>query len=337
MFKHSRTLIRRLDEILENKLFSPCFRESTFECPPHFAPMLEEYLTTLAKRGLKDSTIKARKSYVGKLLGRIPQTVKSLEKITAADLYTVFSDYSWPSTGLVAARDFLAALYRSGVTKVDLSVCVPNPRRPRSLPSVYSESEVTRLLSSIDRSTILGKRDYAILMLASHMGLRSSDIVNLSFSDINYAAKTIDIVQVKTSNPVTLVMNAEIELAITGYIQNGRPTSSSDKIFLGSQAPYAPLSAASGHAIAHRHFARAGITALGRRRGTQALRASYATALVAKGIPYVVVQEALGHDDPESAKYYARIDVRRLRSCALDIPKPSGAFAVMLGDLEGVL
>ena len=54
-------------------------------------------------------------------------------------------------------------------------------------------------------------------------------------------------------------------------------------------------------------------------------------------IPYAVVQEALGHEDPESAKYYVRVDIRRLRMCALDVPKPTGAFAVMLGDLEGVL
>jgi site-specific recombinase XerD len=318
-------------------MFAPRFREDKTECPPHFSRYLTDYLEVLSRRGLRNTTIQARKSYVGKLLGRIPDTVKTIKKITAADLYTVFADYSWPSTGLVAARDFFSHLYKSGATKVDLSVCVPNPRRPRSLPSVYSEDEVAQLLSSIDRSTVLGKRDYAILILASHMGLRSSDIVNLSLTDINYATKTIDIVQVKTSNPVTLVMNRDIEDAITEYIKHGRPESKSDKIFLGTQAPYAPLSAGSGHAIAHKHFSRAGIASLGRRRGTQALRASYATALVKKGVPYVVVQEALGHDDPESAKYYARIDTRRLRSCALNVPKPSGAFAVALGDLEGVL
>ena len=337
MFKQSRTLVRRLDEILENKLFAPCFREPALMCPPYFKDSLEEYLAALSKRGLRDTTIKARKSYIDKLLGRMPTSVKSLGKITADDLYTVFADYSWPSTGLVAARDFFGHLFKSGATKADFSVCVPNPQRPRSLPSVYSEEELARLLSSIDRGNILGKRDYAILMLASHLGLRSSDIVNLSLADINYAAKTISIVQVKTSNPVTLVMNSDIEDAITDYIKHGRPESASDKIFLGTQAPFAPLSSGSGHAIAHKHFSRAGIASLGRRRGTQALRASYATALVAKGVPYVVVQEALGHDDPESAKYYARIDIRRLRTCALDVPKPSGAFAVTLGDLEGVL
>ena len=337
MYKKARTLVRRLNEILENKLFAPRFREDKTECPPHFEQYLDEYLCILEKRGLRESTIRGRKSYVGKLLSRIPTTVKSLEKITATDLCSVFVDYSWPLPGFLAARDFLGCLYKSGITKTDFSICVPNPRRPRPLPSVYSEDEVTKLLFSIDRSTALGKRDYAILMLASHMGLRSSDIVNLSSMDINYDAKTIDIIQVKTLNPITLVMNKDIEDAITDYIRHGRPKSSRDKIFLNHRAPYSPLSAASGHAIAHRHFTRSGIAALGRRRGTQALRASYATALVAKGVPYVVVQEALGHDDPESAKYYAQIDIRRLRSCALDVPKPSGSFAAILNDLEGGL
>jgi integrase len=202
---------------------------------------------------------------------------------------------------------------------------------------VYSGEEVERLLSSVDRTTDLGKRDYAILILAAHLGLRSSDIVGLSFNDIDYMAKTIKTVQTKTGRPLTLVMNAEVEEAVTDYIQNGRPESSSGIIFLSPQAPFSPLSAGTGFAAAQKHFNLAGIAARGRNRGTHALRASYATALAAKGTPYAVVQEALGHEDPESAKYYVRIDANRLRMCALDIPKPAGAFAVMLNDLEGVL
>ena len=329
-YKNVRILVRRLDEILENKPFAPRFREDEAECPLHFVHYLDKYLDALAHRGLRDSTIKTRRSYVGKLLDRIPATVKSLGKITTSDLYLVFSNYNWPLAGLSAARDFFNFLYKNEITKVDFSTCVPNPKRPRTLPSVYSEDEVTRLLSSIDLSTAFGK----LLMLASHMVLRSSDIVNLSLADINYSAKTIDIVQVKTLKPITLIMNKNIEDAITNYVRNGRPKSSSDKIFLSHRAPFSSLGAASGHAISSKHFARAGIATLGRKQGIQALRASYATALVTKGVPYVVVKEALGHDDPESAKYYAQIDIKRLRSCALDVPKPSGAFATMLNDLE---
>jgi len=336
-FKHARTLIRRLDEIMENKLFTPCFRKSQMECPARFINWRDKYLAHLEKRGYRESTITSRKMYAGRLLARIPDTVLPLEELIAVDMYQVFTQYEWPSVGFVTARSLLAFLFDCGVTKTDLTPCVPNPARPRTLPSVYSGDEVARLLSSVERTTSLGKRDYAILILAAHLGLRSSDIVNLAFKDIDYTAKTIQVLQVKTARALKLVMNSDVEEALTDNIQNGRTLSSSEKIFLGSQAPYSPLTAGSGYAVAHKYFNLAGIASQGRKRGTHALRASYATALVAGGIPYAVVQEALGHEDPESAKYYVRVDIRRLKICALNVPKPTGAFAVMLGDLEGVL
>jgi integrase/recombinase XerD len=341
-FKNARTVIRRMDEILENKLFTPCFRKSKSECPSRFTGFRDKYLESLAKRGYREPTIKSRKMYAGRFLARLPETVLSLEELAAADLYEVFTKYEWPSVGFVTARGILSFLFESGVAKTNLSNCVPRPCRPRPLPSVYSGNEVKRLLESVDRTGSMGKRDYAILILASYLGLRSSDIVNLSFGDIDHTAKTIKIIQTKTARPLTLVMNSEAEEAIADYVRNGRPQSSSGRIFLSSQAPFQPLTAGAGYAVALKYFNLSGIAAQGRKRGTHALRASYATALVAKGVPYAVVQEALGHEDQESAKYYVRVDVRRLRTCALDVPKPTGAFAVMLepkvrADLEGAL
>ena len=337
MFRTAKTVVRRMDEILEDKLFTPCFREREIECPPHFADLQGKYLEYLAGQGYRNSTITSRKLYTGRLLAWFPDTVSSLDTLTAPNIYDVFVKHDWPTVGYSAARGFLSFAYESGVTKTDLSVCVPKPPRPRSLPSVYSGDEVTRLLTSVDRSTYLGKRDYAFMMIAAKLGLRSSDIVNLSFGDIDRAAKTIEVVQVKTDRPLMLVLNDDVENAIDDYIKHGRPQSTSEKVFLGSQAPYAPLTAGGGYVIVHKYMELAGIAALGRRQGPQALRQSHATALVAKGVPYSVVKEALGHEDPESAKHYVRVDVKRLRPCAIDVPKPVGSFAVLLGDLEGVL
>jgi site-specific recombinase XerD len=355
-FKEAQVTIRRIDEILENNLFVPRFHKANSECPPHFTGMRDKYIENLAKRGYRESTIINCKIYAGRLLGRLPETVLSVEDLSAADLYEVFTKHEWHSAGLAAARSFLSFLFETGGTKINLTACVPRPIRPRPLPSVYSGDEVKRLLSSVDRTTSLGKRDYAILVLAEDLGLCSSDIAGLSFKDVDYRAKTIEIIQVKTARPVKLVMNREAEEAITDYIKNGRPqpsreesdvidatppcgpaAGSGDKIFLRSRAPFSPLAADQCHAIANKYFNLAGIAAQGRKRGPHALRASYATVLVAKGVPYAVVQEALGHGDQESAKYYVRVDARRLRMCALDVPKPAGAFAVALGDLEGVL
>jgi len=337
LFKCARTVVRRMDEILEGKLFTLCLREREIECPLHFAELQSKYLDHLAKQGYRDSTITSRKLYSGRLFAWLPESVSSIETLTAPDLYNVFVKHEWPSVGYTTARGLLTFVYESGMTKTDLSVCVPKPPRMRALPSVYSGDEVSRLLSAVDRSTSLGRRDYAFLVIAANLGLRSSDIVNLSFSDIDYTAKTIEVVQAKTNRPLTLVLNGDVEDAIADYIKHGRPQSPSDKIFLNSQAPFGQLTAGSGYIIVHKYMELAGIEALGRKRGPQALRQSYATALVAKGVPYSVVKEALGHEDPESAKHYVRVDIKRLRPCAINVPKPIGAFAVLLGDLEGVM
>lgn len=337
LYQSAKTVVRRLGEILEDKMFAPCFREREIVCPPRFAELQENYLNHLKERGYSKSTIAGRELYTGRLLAWLPDTVESIDMLTAPILYDVFVKNDWPGTGYTAVRVFLAFLYEAGITKTDLSVCVPRPRRLRSLPSVYSGDEVGQLLSSVDCSNHVGKRDYAFLMLAAYLGLRSVDIVGLSFSDIDRTGKTIQVVQSKTGRPLTLVLNRDVEKSIDDYIKHGRPPSESDKIFLTSQAPYAPMTPGAGYVIVRKYMDIAGIAAQGRRRGPQALRQSYATALVTKGIPYSVVKEALGHEDPESAKHYVRVDVNRLRPCAITVPKPVGAFAVLLGDLEGVL
>jgi len=334
-YKYARIIIRRTDEILENKLFQPCFRKEKSDCPVRFKGLYDKYLENLNRRGYKKSTIIGIKRYTELLLNRLPETILSLEELSATDLHNIFTKHEWPSAIFGIARRFISYLFENSVIKTNLSACVPSTCRPRSLPSVYSGDEVKRLLSSVDRASSLGKRDYAILLLAAYLGLRSSDIIGLSFDNINYASKTIKIIQVKTNRPLTLVMNSDVEEAIVDYIQNGRPQlsrteKSHDKIFIGFKAPFSPLIPASCHNITRKYFNLAGIAAQGRRRGTHALRASYATALVARNVPYTVVQRALGHEDREAAKYYVRIDVRRLKMCALDVPKPTGAFAVML-------
>lgn len=337
-FRNSKTVIHRLNEILENRQFAPVHRESQIKWPARFEEFEERYLEYLRRRrGLRENTITYHKRYAGLLLNRLNDSILSLEKLTAADLYNVFTTYQFPKTAESVLRCFFGFLFKNGITKTDLSVCVPKPRRPHPLPSVYSSDEVSRLLDCVNRSTVLGKRDYAMMMLAAHLGLRSVDIVNLSLKDIDYAGKKIEITQSKTSYPLTLVLNTNVAEAIKDYVINARPQTESDKIFLGSQAPFAPLTPGSGYTVARKYFDIAGIKTQGKRRGPHALRASYATALINKGTPYSVVKEALGHDDPESEKYYVRVDVRRLRSCAIDVPKPTGAFASALNDLEGVL
>jgi len=334
-FRTAKTVVHRMNEIVAGKAFAPRFCEPKPGCPIRFEKIRNAYIEHLRKTGSAASTIKHHERHVDRLLGRLPDSVRSTEELQAKDLYDIFTRYEPRAGGWSNIRRFLKFLFDEGKITNELSLCVPHRRAPRAMPSVYTGDEIERLLSSTDRSSPLGKRDYAFLLLAAKLGLRSSDIVNLSFGDIDRMARTITIVQVKTGRPLTLVLNDDVADAIDDYVANGRPQSESDKVFLGSQAPYAPLCPGAGCMIARRHFELANIHVAGRRRGTHALRTSYATALVTKGVPYAVVTEALGHDDPEASKYYVRVDIRRLRTCAINVPKPTGALAVNLDDLEG--
>jgi len=331
-FNRAKILISRLDDIVKNNEFSPRFINPSPCVPQQFKEWYEKYCGYLKQVGMSDSTIRGHSRYARRILVGLEKNVSSYETLTAADLYNFYvNNDNMPRQSHSVARRFFSFLYKNDVIKSDLSVCVPYVRLPKPLPSVYTSDEIDRILAAVDRSEPTGKRDYAILMLASHMGMRSSDIVNLSMKNIDTIRKSISIIQVKTSTPQTFVMNDDVKNALFDYINNGRPNTESDKIFLGSAAPCMPILAATCFSITRKYIVLAGIEPQGRRCGPHALRASYATALIRKGVPYSVVQEALGHKDLDSSKSYIRNDARRLKTCALDVPVPTGAFAAAIG------
>jgi site-specific recombinase XerD len=294
-FKRAQVLVRRLDEIVENKAFILQIEYPKAAVPAQFKEWHIKYCEHLKQIGMSESTITSHARYSHRLLVGLGKKVRSYEELTAADLYDYFvNSDKLPSQSPSVAKRFLLFLYKGNVTKLNLSVCVPQLRRPKPLPSVYTSDEINRLLATVDRSEVMGKRDYAIIILASRLGMRSSDIVGLTEDNIDLDEKTISIIQAKTLVPQKLVMNDDVEEALFDYINKGRPKSESNQLFLHSKAPFLPIKAATCFAIVKRYFDLAGISAQGRRQGPHALRSSYATALVAKGVPYTVVQKALG-------------------------------------------
>jgi len=75
-----------------------------------------------------------------------------------------------------------------------------------------------------------------------------------------------------------------------------------------------------------RHIKKSRIDIGDRHHGSHALRMTFASLLIEKGIPYDVVRYALGHVDPNSTRHYVQFDTERLRACALEVPPPSGLF-----------
>jgi len=191
---------------------------------------------------------------------------------------------------------------------------------------------VEKIIEVSAYSKLCGKRNRAIVLIAARLGLRSCDIANMQFENINDRCQTIELTQAKTGVPIVLPLLPEIDEAIRDYVDNERAEVANDLIFLRASPPFAEaIKPHTVYEIVSRIIDAAVIDPNGRRRGAHALRSSLATALLNEGNDYRAIQEALGQKSPNAVKSYVKTDVENLRDYALPVPPPSGSFAVELG------
>jgi integrase len=190
------------------------------------------------------------------------------------------------------------------------------------LPSVLTAEEQDTLIKSIDRAGAVGKRDYAIILTALRLGLRSGDIRTLKFSDIHWERNTIEIVTQKTKSALTLPLLEDVGSALIDYIKNARPETDSPIIFQTHTAPTAPLSAPTMSSIVKRYAGKAGInTSPGRHLGPHLMRNTLASALLEANVPLPEISGILGHAQTRTTQqYYLRMEIPQLRRCALEAP-----------------
>jgi integrase len=177
------------------------------------------------------------------------------------------------------------------------------------------QDEIASILNVIDRNTALGKRDYAIILLAAVTGLRACDIVRLTLDSVDWRNGEIRIIQGKTGNALALPLTVDVGEAIREYILNARPHSKSDKIFLNFRAPLGEMQSKTLTSNFKRYCIKAEVTAS---RGFHSLRRSVATNMVTSGVSVVTVAQTLGHATIDSTKQYISLDSNNLKECALD-------------------
>ena len=224
---------------------------------------------------------------------------------------------------LTSIRQFLFYLHETGRTESNLSLIVPKcgARPPQQIPSIYSKEEITRLLDVMDRADPKGKRDYAMILIASRLGLRSSDICQLRFSELDWKQNRILLKQKKTGAQIELPLLTDVGEAIIDYLKYGRPQSELPFVFLKHMPPYDCVTGAAFTNAIKAGMRRAGITHKGNRKhGPHALRHSLAAVLLEQNTPLPVITGILGHKNPETTKMYLRIDLNSLRKCALNVP-----------------
>jgi len=129
---------------------------------------------------------------------------------------------------LSVIKGYLRYLYDQGLTETDFSRVIPKDKyiKQPKLPSTYSKEEVKALLAAIDRSSPKGKRDYAMVLITALLGLRASDVCNLTFENIQWEKNLIVLNQQKTQVRIELPLLSEVGEAIIDYLKYGRPSPS---------------------------------------------------------------------------------------------------------------
>ena len=188
------------------------------------------------------------------------------------------------------------------------------------LPSYYTKDEIKEVLSNVDTNTKIGKRDYAVLLIAITYGLRNSDIVNLTFKNIDWIHNKIVIIQYKTKEKLELILTEQVKLSLIDYIKNARPKIDSDKLFLRFRFPYEYNGNKSLYKSFEKYLVNSNIEIRDRKKGLHSLRHSCATNLLANNVQLPVISSILGHKSIETTKKYISIEKEQLKKISLEVP-----------------
>lgn len=300
--------------------------EKTF--PEPFKKQAEDYFVHMKNAYAQPNTIASHRKTVFRFTDFINNRgVKSYDQVMLDDINAfikiILCNYAKASAQCYfgVLRAFLRYLYDSGVTKENFSkkvVSVPGVRQSAHLPSTLTDEQIDAVLNCVDRESPMGKRDYALLLLASRLGLRVSDIRNLKVEDINWKTHEIRITQVKTKEPLVLPLPADVGWAIIDYLKNARPSSNAPEIFLRVVPPYISLQNPDNVLIRYMREANIPYKRL-THHGLHILRHSLATHMLDQDIDIATIQGVLGHLNIESTKKYTGINVRQLKECALEV------------------
>lgn len=264
--------------------------------------VIRRFLLLLSNLGIDDIS-KTQLEHVQMFLGDISKSrPKSMDQVI---------------TSLRKLDCHLTSLGMQGLPYAGL-LMAPRARERKIYPCMTPE-ETGLILASIDRTTSIGRRDYAILALAANSGMRAGDIANIKLSDIDWRKNEIRILQGKTQRSLSLPLQKSVGAAIADYILNGRPESGAPQIFLRNLAPYQGFKdGVSVACVLRRHMKAAGVShCLGDGKTMHGIRRMFGTQMTMEGVPITTIAQLLGHHDVSSAKAYISLDMEGLRKCAL--------------------
>ena len=273
----------------------------------------------LAEHTVRDAYLPAARLFVA---GREGLDGLGLERLSAADVST-FLVAECPKRSVTGARDlasalrsFLRYLHLAGLIEAPLVWAVPSVAdlRDRTLPRGLEPAAVRKLLASCDRRRTIGRRDYAIVLLLSRLGLRRGEVAAIQLDDVDWRAGEL-LIRGKGSRQDVLPLPVDVGEAVVSYLRR-RPRCESRALFLRMTAP---LQGLAPHTVSW--IVREACTRAGRPRvSAHRLRHTAATEMLRQGASLAEIGQVLRHREQKTTAIYAKVDRRALRALARPWP-----------------
>ena len=212
---------------------------------------------------------------------------------------------AWSKALVFGLRSFLRFCFETGLIEDRLDRAIPAVAgwKKASLPGPVAIRDLARLVRSCDRRSAAGRRDYAILLLLSRLGLRAAEVSALRLDDVDWRTGEL-VIHGKGARRDRLPLPVDVGDALASYLRRGRPSVSSRSVFITLSAPLRPLSPGGVRAAVRYACRRAGIEELGSHR----LRHSAASEMLRKGSSFVEIAQVLRHENLETTSIYAKVD-----------------------------
>lgn len=316
---------RFLDYLRESRLLDLSAQQEIYQ------PLLDAYLKWLRRcQHAADGTLKVRCHSITQFLQWLgPEaTPGGLLRLTSERIEDFFLSYA-QSMGRSARRSMQSALrtflrfcLHQGYLERSLEGAVPTLRTYKlaTVARGLSDTEAQRVLQCIERSSHVGRRDYAIVQLLYTYGVRGGQVRALRLEDIAWAHNQILFKACKQGKDSRLPLTAEVGESLLDYLQNSRPPYSYPQVFLSCRAPYHPFAHSSSlSAIVERRIRAAGIEL--RSKGAHAFRHCFATKMLHQGHSLKAVADVLGHRHLGTTFIYTKVDFNALKQVALEWPQ----------------
>jgi site-specific recombinase XerD len=294
---------------------------------PQRLPLSEEYTDHLREvRGLAASTLSSHRRTAQSFLQHLEKEGTAVGCIRASNIESYIADAGTRLSraslqhDIAALRGFLRFLTTDGKVPAGLDYQIDTPRlyRLEQLPRALPWETVRMLLRSMDTTSPMGLRDYAMFLLIATYGLRASEVVAIGLDDIRWRQGILRIHQRKTSSPLELPLTNEVACALVKHLKGTPPPAPYRRVFLRMRAPIGVLKPTAVTEAFQALVRKSGLDIPC--QGPHCLRHSYALQLLKKGTPLKTVGDILGHRTAESTSMYLRLATGDLREVALAVP-----------------